>query len=178
MDKLASRDSLTGLLKHSLANSEVAKEHARCKRLGEQSVVAMLDLDHFKQVNDRHGHRIGDLVIKALANLLRHHFRQTDVIGRYGGEEFIVALPNCSIEDARQSMQEVCRQFSKITFRASENPFTVTLSVGIAPLCGFENAYDAIEAADRALYVRKSGGRNGVTADGDFADVQKGVEPE
>ncbi|CAN0602328.1 unnamed protein product, partial [Ectocarpus sp. 12 AP-2014] len=76
LDKLASRDSLTGLLKHSLANSEVAKEHARCQRLGEQSVVAMLDLDHFKQVNDRHGHRVGDLVIKGLANVLRHHFRQ------------------------------------------------------------------------------------------------------
>ncbi|MDV3502231.1 diguanylate cyclase [Marinobacter sp. M-5] len=178
LDKLASRDSLTGLLKHSLANTEVAKEHARCQRLGEQSVVAMLDLDHFKQVNDRHGHRVGDLVIKGLANVLRHHFRQTDVIGRYGGEEFIVALPNCSIEDARQSMQEVCNQLSTITFKGSEAPFSVTLSVGIAPLGGFKTAADAIEAADRALYGRKSGGRNGVTAVGDLDSVLTGVEPE
>ncbi|MBU2953136.1 diguanylate cyclase [Marinobacter sp. F3R08] len=164
LDKLASRDSLTGLLKHSLANSEVAKEHGRSQRLSYPSVVAMLDLDHFKQVNDRHGHRVGDLVIKGLANLLRHRLRKTDVIGRYGGEEFIVALPNCSMEGARQSMQAVCERMSKITFNGAEGPFSVTVSVGLAPLDAYDKAEEAIEAADRALYRRKSAGRNGVTA--------------
>lgn len=163
LDKLASRDSLTGLLKHSLANSEVAKEHARCQRMKHHSVVAMLDLDHFKQVNDRHGHRVGDLVIKGLANLLRHRLRKTDVIGRYGGEEFIVALPDCSVEDAKQSMQLVCEQMSKIAFSGADGTFSVTLSIGIAPLDAYEKPEDAIEAADKALYAQKSAGRNGVS---------------
>jgi len=175
LDKLASRDSLTGLLKHSLANSEVAKEHARCQRLAHHSVVAMLDLDHFKQVNDRHGHRVGDLVIKGLANLLRHRLRKTDIIGRYGGEEFIVALPDCSIEDARQSMQAVCEQMSKIAFSGAGGTFSVTLSIGIAPLDSYEKPEDAIEAADRALYVRKSAGRNGVTIVNDLDSMKQGA---
>ncbi len=175
LDKLASRDSLTGLLKHSLANSEVAKEHARCHRLKHHSVVAMLDLDHFKHVNDRHGHRVGDLVIKGLANLLRHRLRKTDIIGRYGGEEFIVALPDCSIQDAKQSMQAVCEQMSKIAFSGACGTFSVTLSIGIAPLNAYEKPEDAIEAADRALYARKSAGRNGVTIVNDLDSMKQGA---
>lgn len=163
LDRLASRDSLTGLLKHSLAISEVVKEHARCQRLGESSIVAMVDLDHFKQVNDVHGHRVGDLVIKGLANLLRNRLRKTDIIGRYGGEEFLVALTNCSTKDARDLMQQVCDQLSQIAFRGETGEFHVTLSVGLAPLNGFNSPEKAIEAADRALYRRKASGRNGVT---------------
>ncbi len=176
LDKLASRDSLTGLLKHSLAKSEVAKEHSRCRRHGQHSVVAMLDLDHFKKVNDRHGHRMGDLVIKGLATLLRHRLRKTDIIGRYGGEEFIVTLPDCSIEDARQWMQNICDQMSKIVYSGSGGKFHVTLSVGMASLSDYENAEKAIEAADQALYGRKSAGRNGVTA---VSDIERSrEEPE
>lgn len=176
LDKLASRDSLTGLLKHSLANSEIAKEHGRCQRLNYPSVVAMLDLDHFKQVNDRHGHRVGDLVIKGLANLLRHRLRKTDVIGRYGGEEFIVALPNCTLEHARKSMQAICEQMAKIAFTGTGGTFSVTLSVGVASLNDYEKAEDAIEAADRALYGRKAAGRNGVTTIDDLDGVQRESE--
>lgn len=178
LDKLASRDSLTGLLKHSLANSEVAKEHARGQRLNHPSVVAMLDLDHFKQVNDRHGHRVGDLVIKGLANLLRHRLRKTDSIGRYGGEEFIVVLPNCSIEGARKSMQGVCEQMSKIAFSGSGSNFSVTVSIGIAPLDAYAKPEAAIEAADKALYSRKAAGRNGVTAISDRGSAPQETEIE
>jgi diguanylate cyclase (GGDEF)-like protein len=148
LDKLASRDGLTGLLKHSLAKSEVQKVHARCQRAEHESVVAMLDLDHFKQVNDQYGHRTGDLVIKGLANLLRHRLRDSDVIGRYGGEEFIAALPDCSVNDARAVLQSVCDQFSRIVFIGCDREFTVTLSVGMAPLSLFATSDDAIEAAD------------------------------
>ncbi|MBW7471464.1 diguanylate cyclase [Marinobacter sp. M216] len=166
-DKLASRDSLTGLLKHSLAKSEIHKEHARCTRLGQTSVVAMLDLDHFKQVNDRYGHRTGDLVIKGLANLLRHRLRKSDMIGRYGGEEFVVALPDCSVEDAQRVLQSVCDHMSGIVFSGGGREFSVTLSVGMAPLGDFRTSDDALEAADQALYRRKQSGRNGVTVSGD-----------
>lgn len=173
LDKLVSRDSLTGLLKHSVIKSEVGKELARCQRLGQQSVVAMLDLDHFKQVNDCYGHRTGDLVIKGLANLLRHRLRKSDVIGRYGGEEFMVALPDCSVDQARVVFHSVCDLMSRISFTGGNKEFHVTLSVGIAPLEDYVSVDDAIEAADKALYSRKLSGRNGVTATSDESQSGK-----
>ncbi|MDI9244022.1 diguanylate cyclase [Marinobacter sp. CHS3-4] len=163
LDKLVSRDSLTGLLKHSLVKTEILKEHARCQRLKHQSAVAMLDLDHFKQVNDNQGHRAGDLVIKGLANLLRHRLRKTDIIGRYGGEEFIVALPECSLKRAVTVLESVCEDFAKITFEGNSGEFHVTLSVGLTTLSAYASSEEAIEAADQALYGRKRAGRNGVT---------------
>lgn len=163
LDKLVSRDSLTGLLKHSLAKAEVAKEHARSRRMKHVSVVAMLDLDHFKTVNDTQGHRAGDLVIKGLANLLRHRLRKTDVIGRYGGEEFLVALPDCSVEKAEELLVSVCHDFSRLPFEGNGGSFSVTLSVGMASLPDYQHPEDAIDAADQALYLRKENGRNGVT---------------
>lgn len=163
LDKLVSRDSLTGLLKHSVARSEINKEYVRCQRRGEQAVVAMLDLDHFKQVNDRYGHRTGDLVIKGLANLLRHQLRKSDVIGRYGGEEFLVALPNCSLTNASRVLQSVCEHMAGIGFQSAGQEFHVTLSVGIVPLQNYLTSDDAIDAADQALYRQKQAGRNGVT---------------
>lgn len=163
LDNLVSRDSLTGLLKHSLVKTEVGNEHARCQRMGHESAVAMLDLDHFKQVNDTHGHRAGDVVIKGLANLLRHRLRKTDIIGRYGGEEFIVALPECTLARAELVLADVCKDFSKILFEGKSGEFNVTLSAGLAALSNYENSEEAIEAADQALYERKRLGRNGVT---------------
>jgi diguanylate cyclase (GGDEF)-like protein len=163
LDKLVSRDSLTGLLKHSVVKSEVVKVHARCQRMKHVSVVAMLDLDHFKQVNDNQGHRAGDLVIKGLANLLRHRLRKTDIIGRYGGEEFIAALPECDMDKAIEVFTSVCDDFSKIVFRGNSGKFSVTLSVGVSALSDYDHSEDAIEAADQALYERKRMGRNGVT---------------
>ena len=173
LDKLASRDSLTGLLKHSVVKAEILKEHSRCQRLGQQSVVAMLDLDHFKQVNDRYGHRTGDLVIKGLANLLRHRLRKSDIVGRYGGEEFAVALPDCSVENARMVLKSVCDYMAGIVFSGGGEEFSVTLSVGVAPLQAFPTSDDALEAADQALYRRKLAGRNGVTVSGEEAEPEE-----
>lgn len=114
-------------------------------------------------MNDLYGHRAGDMVIKGVANLLRHRLRQSDIIGRYGGEEFVVALVNCTLADARHAMESVCERLSKIVFNSGGQEFTVTLSVGLAPLNDYPTAEAAIEAADRALYERKQSGRNGVT---------------
>lgn len=164
LDKLVSRDSLTGLLKHSLVKSEVAKEHARCLRSGHQSVLAMLDLDHFKGVNDSHGHLAGDLVIKGLANLLVHRLRKTDVVGRYGGEEFIVVLPECTPDSAIELFRSICEDFSRLVFEGKAGHFSVTLSVGLSVLSDYGSSEQAIEAADQALYQQKRAGRNGVSA--------------
>lgn len=164
LDKLVSRDSLTGLLKHSLAKAEITKEHARCQRLKHQSAVAMLDLDRFKQVNDNYGHLAGDLVLKGLASLLSNRLRKTDIIGRYGGEEFVIVLPECPPESAMSVLKSICEDFAQIVFEGKAGEFNVTLSAGLAELSGYGNAEDAIAAADKALYERKRSGRNGVTA--------------
>jgi len=163
LNELLIRDSLTGLLKHSFIKHEVDKEHARCRRQSRSSVVAMLDLDHFKKVNDQHGHRVGDIVIKALANLLRQRLRSTDMIGRYGGEEFAVVLPECTVQEGQSVLAQVCKTFSDLSFHNDGVSLSVTLSVGIAALGSFESGSDALNAADQALYERKKAGRNGVT---------------
>lgn len=163
LNELLIRDSLTGLLKHSYIKQEVDKEQARCKRLSHSSVVAMLDLDHFKKVNDQYGHRMGDIVIKALASLLRQRLRSTDMIGRYGGEEFAVVLPECTTQEGQSVMTQICEAFSDLSFNNDGASLSVTLSVGIAALEAFDSGGDALNAADQALYERKKGGRNGVT---------------
>jgi len=168
LGKLVSLDSLTGLLKHALAKTELSREYARCSRTGHDSVVAMLDLDHFKRINDTYGHGTGDMVIKALSNLLRHRLRNTDIIGRYGGEEFVVVLPECSLEKAVELLEALSQDFARLVFNGGNEEFSVTFSAGVALLPAYESGEQAIEAADRALYQRKRAGRNGVTvASGD-----------
>ncbi|MCK0163520.1 diguanylate cyclase [Marinobacter sp. S6332] len=170
LDKLVSLDSLTGLLKHALAKTELNREHARCARYGHNSVVAMLDLDHFKQVNDSYGHGTGDVVIKALSNLLRHRLRSTDIIGRYGGEEFVLVMPECTMDEAVDILEALCQDFARLVFNAGSTEFSVTFSAGVATLNAYESGEQAIEAADKALYQRKRAGRNGVTlAAGDLS---------
>jgi diguanylate cyclase (GGDEF)-like protein len=163
LSDLMNRDSLTGLLKHSLIKQELEKELARCRRLGHYSSVVMIDLDYFKQVNDTWGHRYGDIVIRALANLLRNRLRETDMIGRYGGEEFMLVLPDCSVQAAAKLVRGIGESFSELTFSVGEKSFHVTLSAGVAGINDFETGEAALEAADKALYRRKRGGRAGVT---------------
>lgn len=163
LGKLVSLDSLTGLLKHALAKNELDREYARCARNGHNSVVAMLDLDHFKRVNDFYGHGTGDIVIKALSNLLRHRLRNTDIIGRYGGEEFVVVLPECSLDKAVEVLEALSQDFAQLVFNGGSEEFSVSFSAGVATLNAYESGGQAIDAADRALYQRKRAGRNGVT---------------
>lgn len=163
LSELMNRDSLTGLLKHSLIKEEVEKELARCRRSGYRACVVMLDLDHFKTVNDTWGHSQGDSVIRTLANLLRNRLRETDMIGRYGGEEFLVVLPQCDVSSATELIRGIVESFSELSFVAGENSYQVTLSAGIAAINDFTTGEDALNAADQALYNRKRGGRNGVT---------------
>lgn len=164
--RLMNRDSLTGLLKHSLIKQEAEKELARCRRDGHAASVVMVDLDHFKRVNDTYGHRCGDVVIKALANILRNRLRETDMIGRYGGEEFLVVLPHCDTGSAFRLFTEIAGAFAQLTFNCSKKSFSVTLSAGVAAINDYVTGDDAIDAADQALYLRKHAGRNGVTVHG------------
>jgi diguanylate cyclase (GGDEF)-like protein len=158
-----SRDSLTGLLKHGDIKEQVGIELERAQRSGKPASVAMLDIDFFKKVNDSYGHAAGDNVIRALANLLRQRLRRVDSLGRYGGEEFLVVLPDCPAEQARRILDEIRQRFAELHFMAGEQQFSATLSAGIA--CTSDDsaqANDLLERADRALYAAKHGGRNQV----------------
>lgn len=158
-----SRDSLTGLLKHADIKEQAAIELERAQRSGKPASVAMLDIDFFKKVNDSYGHAAGDNVIRALANLLRQRLRRIDSLGRYGGEEFLVVLPDCPAEQARRILDEIRQRFAELQFIASGQQFSVTLSAGIAATDEAPaSADDLLDRADRALYGAKHGGRNRV----------------
>ncbi|MGC8120345.1 diguanylate cyclase [Marinobacter sp. VGCF2001] len=159
---LMNRDSLTRLLKHALIKQEVERERVRAERGGYESTVVLLDIDHFKRVNDTWGHGQGDVVIRTLANLLRNRLRESDAIGRYGGEEFLIVLPNCDAGAARALIARILASFSELEFSVGETSFQVTFSAGIAPVKDFTDGDQIIEAADRALYAQKRDGRNGV----------------
>jgi len=156
------RDSLTGLLTHARIKERVNIEQQRAKRLGKPVCVAMIDLDHFKSVNDTYGHAIGDRVIRALAQLLRQRLRQTDSIGRYGGEEFVVALPECDVAAARLILDDLRESFAAVTFNASGIAFNVSLSCGVVSSDRCADASNLLEIADKALYRAKAEGRNRV----------------
>jgi diguanylate cyclase (GGDEF)-like protein len=158
-----SRDSLTGLLKHADIKEQAAVELERAQRSGKPASVAMLDIDFFKKVNDSYGHAAGDNVIRALANLLRQRLRRVDSLGRYGGEEFLVVLPDCSAEQAHKILDEIRQRFAELKFIASGSEFSVTLSAGIASTeTTSTDASDLLDKADQALYAAKHSGRNRV----------------
>ncbi|MFH7586536.1 diguanylate cyclase [Oceanimonas smirnovii] len=168
LSRLVSSDGLTGLLNHPHIKQALAHEHAVSRRLGHHAMVAMLDLDHFKEVNDTHGHASGDQVIRTLAHLLKRRLRNTDSLGRYGGEEFVVVLPGCDASKATALFQKLCQDFAELDFHGPAHRFRVTVSVGLATLNQFGNAEQALHAADTALYAQKNRGRNGVT---DYAQL-------
>lgn len=160
---LIERDNLTGLVKHSAIKEVVAAEFDRMSRNGSHFSVAMVDLDHFKRVNDTHGHATGDVVISTIATLLRKRLRRSDRAGRYGGEEFLVVLPNCSAEQAKALLDGALHAFKAIHFSAIPDHFSCTFSAGVAcSSTGFADATELIVASDQALYQAKHNGRSQV----------------
>lgn len=160
--ELMNQDSLTGLLKHASIKDRLAQEVDRSRRNGKPVSIAMVDIDFFKRVNDDWGHPMGDHVIKTLGNLLRQRLRRQDSVGRYGGEEFLVVLPECSDVDALRLLDDIRHRFGDIVFRSGERDFSVTLSAGIAVSSTERDAHEILAAADQALYQAKNGGRNQV----------------
>ncbi len=157
-------DGLTGLLNHTRVKEELEAELARARRRGSVVSFAMIDLDYFKGVNDTFGHPAGDRVLKTLAGLLRQRLRRTDSIGRYGGEEFAVIMPDATVEEAVRVLDGIRQRFADIRHAGPEGPFRVTFSAGVAcyPDCG--DATQLTMEADTALYAAKRAGRNCIRA--------------
>jgi diguanylate cyclase (GGDEF)-like protein len=155
-------DSLTGLLNHTNLKEKLHNEVERAMRIGNKLCFVMIDLDHFKNVNDVYGHLAGDRVIKSLSKLLQERLRKTDIIGRYGGEEFGVILFNTDIENAAVIMGRINESFGRIRHREGDKYFYVTFSCGIASYPEFKDSVALNEAADSALYKAKELGRDRV----------------
>jgi diguanylate cyclase (GGDEF)-like protein len=155
------RDSLTGLLNHTSSRSALIQEVNRCGRQKARLAVAMLDIDLFKQVNDTFGHAAGDNVLKSLSRLLKQRLRKSDIIGRYGGEEFMVLLLDVDVENAYLIMDEIRTHFSEVKhFATQSGSLQVTFSCGIATYPEITDPKVLTEAADKALYAAKAAGRN------------------
>ncbi len=165
LSDLMSQDSLTGLLKHTHIKQQLETELLRAKRLGSPLSYVMIDIDHFKKVNDSYGHLTGDRVIKSLSRMLQHRLRKTDSIGRYGGEEFALVLPDTNIGNAKRIVEEIQKVFYEISFFYKDQEFNVSLSAGIACYPSIDKAIDINMAADKALYKAKQQGRNRTVID-------------
>ncbi|MBC8212629.1 MAG: diguanylate cyclase [Gammaproteobacteria bacterium] len=160
LSELMYHDGLTGLLNQITLKRRVESELARSQRQNEPLSYLMLDIDLFKQVNDRFGHSIGDRVLKSLAQLLTDRLRKSDLIGRYGGEEFGIIMPNTSPDAAFEIIEKLRVSFSQLTFKSDKEEFKCSFSAGISGSTTFSQENKLIEAADEALYQAKESGRN------------------
>ncbi len=162
--ELMTRDSLTGLLKHTEIKERLSYEFARAQRQQSVVSVAMIDIDHFKKVNDTYGHQTGDVVIATLAHLIKRGLRTTDLVGRYGGEEYMVVLPDTDTDNALTKLNLLRVEFEKIVFRHKDEEFTCSFSGGVCSSDLVNNVDDFVEQSDRALYSAKEQGRNQIIA--------------
>jgi len=159
------RDSLTGLLNHTAIKDQLDHEMIRAKRQKTALSFAMIDIDHFKNVNDTYGHPVGDRVLKSMSRLLKQRLRENDIVGRYGGEEFAVILIDTDAKGAVQVLNTIREDFAKLQHMGDGKVFQVTFSCGIADASHYNEANKMCEAADRQLYKAKESGRNRVLAD-------------
>jgi len=160
--RLAILDGLTGVHNKRYLLEFLEREIARSKRHHRPLSLAMLDLDHFKNVNDTYGHLVGDTTLKRVAHLIQDRVRQDELLARYGGEEFAVVLPETDLAGALAFGEMVRRQIEDFYFTFDEQNISVTVSVGVATLGPNEDADELIGNADRQLYRAKSAGRNRV----------------
>lgn len=154
------RDSLTGLLNHSNILHQLEIELTRALRHDLPLLFVMLDIDHFKKVNDKYGHSMGDKVLKKLSELLLTRLRKTDYVGRYGGEEFAIIMTDTTKEDCSALLNDLRELFYRSPFKSGGIEFHVSFSAGVAGFPELTAAPALIEAADQALYRAKQNGRN------------------
>jgi len=166
----ATYEGLTGLLRREAILEQLDRELERAQRYGRPLTIAMADLDHFKDVNDRHGHLAGDSLLRRMSQILAGGLRSTDWIGRYGGEEFLLVLPETGMEGAAAVAEKIRDRVQGTLVPLDDGaPVHVTVSIGLASLDegagrapGKATARDLIAAADRSLYAAKNAGRNRV----------------
>ena len=160
---LHTRDPLTGASNRTNLLENLQKEHELCKRKSLSCALIMIDLDHFKQVNDEFGHAAGDKVLIALVKCIKSQLRKYDQLYRYGGEEFLVCLPQTDLDDAKSFSERLRASVEALKIEISnDNHINVTGSFGVTLISADDNIETAIERADEAMYQAKKSGRNRV----------------
>ena len=158
----ATHDSLTGLLNRGMVLETLAKEVSRASREGTQLAVTLLDLDHFKNVNDTYGHETGDAVLREIAARLKSSVRPYDAVGRYGGEEFLLLLPGCDMAGATSQTERLRTRLASEPILTGAGRLIVTGSFGVTSYSPGVAGEDLVRVADEALYEAKRAGRNRV----------------
>lgn len=159
--EIANTDVLTFLPNRRKIITDLQEEVIRSNRYGTPLSISILDIDHFKKVNDTYGHTSGDEALRAVAACLRDHIRHPDTIGRYGGEEFLIVLPNSMSRSAADQALRLFQEIRSLKIETNEHVFSVTISMGIAQLkIGEETWEQFLHRADEALYTAKNNGRD------------------
>ncbi|MGH8222109.1 MAG: GGDEF domain-containing protein [Woeseiaceae bacterium] len=173
----AAQDPLTGLYNRRHVFGVVNDELKRYQRYGEPFSLILIDADHFKRINDRHGHCAGDSGLRLIAKVCRNTVRETDVLGRFGGEEFIIVLPHTKVSEAQVVAQRICETMRRTGLNLRGGTVAITLSLGVAEVGPNVESFDELlKAADRALYKAKRDGRDRVATAGAGAPSTHGAE--
>ncbi|MDC0449143.1 GGDEF domain-containing protein, partial [bacterium] len=171
---LVDTDELTQIPNRRAFFNKAPEAIEAARKRGIDITLLMIDLDHFKKVNDDFGHSVGDGVLKAFGSALKEALREkTDIFSRYGGEEFIVILPGTTAEHAHGVASKLDEAFAEELKRDPKIPDHITISVGAAFIHNSEPLRSAIDRADRYLYDAKEGGRNGVCVEGEFQKLDR-----
>ncbi|MEM9187890.1 MAG: diguanylate cyclase [Myxococcota bacterium] len=162
LETLAVKDDLTGLYNYRYLHTRLGEEFKRSERYRDPLACAMADVDHFKAVNDEHGHDVGDRVLKEISRRLRGAVREIDVVARYGGEEFLLVLPSTHFAGALTVADRVWRAVgaTPIVVDGEAHPVTISLGVALYPSRDIRSKDDLLKAADKALYQAKADGRD------------------
>lgn len=160
--ELVRHDPLTGVLNRKGLDEALSREIARARRRGAPLCLALLDIDDFKRLNDTFGHHTGDDALRHLSTVMRDALRPHDLIGRYGGEEFLILLPDTDAQQSAEVITRLQRELTRRFFLADNRRLLITFSAGIACLAPDEAPHDAIDRADRAMYAAKRAGKNRV----------------
>ena len=158
---LSLTDALTGLYNRRHFDNTVEREFLRSKRYGRALSIAIIDIDFFKKINDTYGHLCGDYILKEVAYLVLDNFRKTDIVFRYGGEEFVVLLTETTLEQTFVPLERLRKNIEKHLFKFEDNNINVTISIGVAEN-NTELVNEFLKNADKALYKAKNSGRNSV----------------
>jgi diguanylate cyclase (GGDEF)-like protein len=163
LERLVYQDTLTGLSNRRAILHKLKEAMQQARRYGDRLSMLMLDIDHFKEINDRYGHLVGDDVLEKIASLLQKRIRETDIAGRYGGDEFMVILPKTGLSSALVVAQRIRKSAKNAKMTDPKgNSFSVSLSQGLAICRPGDNTWSFTSRADDALYVAKKNGRNRV----------------
>ncbi len=162
IEEMASTDKLTGLLNRHAFTILIDKLLAEYRRTPQPISMLLVDIDHFKEINDRYGHLVGDRVLRDVAALLRGGLRESDIAVRWGGEEFLLVLSGCDHPEAQRIAENVRGRIAETPFEVAGQPIAVSISIGVSQYDGVELSDQTVGRADTALHAAKKGGRNRV----------------